>query len=116
MHLDLSRGHCSFDCHRCSQVCPTGAIVPLGLEAKRRTKIAEASFNPRNCIVFQEDEQCGKCSEACPTKAITLRKNGTPKPVDGRLCIGCGACQAVCPAPEKAMSIHEIEKQEYLQA
>ena len=26
-------------------------------------------------------------------------------------CIGCGACQEICPAPEKAMTIHEIEKQ-----
>ena len=43
---------------------------------------------------------------ACPTGAIKLRKNGTPKPVDKSLCIGCGACQAVCPAtPKKAMTV-----------
>ena len=33
-----------------------------------------------------------------------------------RDCIGCGACQQVCPAPEKAMTVHEIEKQITLEA
>lgn len=109
--LDLSRGACRFDCNRCSQVCPTGAIRPLTLAAKQKTKIAEAKFNPRSCIVFQDGEKCGKCAAACPTGAITLRANGTPRPVNAALCIGCGACQAVCPAPGKAMTVHEIERQ-----
>lgn len=113
--LDLSKGHCDYNCNRCSQVCPTGAILPLTLEAKRRTKIAEASFNAQNCIVFQEDEPCGECARNCPAKAITLRRNGTPKPVNTKLCIGCGACQEVCPAENKAMTVHEIEKQVLLE-
>jgi ferredoxin len=109
--LDLEKGACAYNCNRCSQVCPTGAIRPLTLEEKRHTKIAEARFNPQNCIVFQENEPCGKCAEVCPVKAVVLRKNGTPRPVKTNLCIGCGACQQICPAPEKAMTIHAIEKQ-----
>ena len=114
--LDLSRGACQFDCNRCSQVCPTGAIKPLKLFDKQRTKIAEAHFNPQHCIVFQQGEQCGKCAEACPVFAIKLRKNGTPRPVDTSLCIGCGACQAVCPASPKAMTVQAIEKQIFLES
>ena len=109
--LDLSRGACRFDCNRCTQVCPTGALKPLTLEQKQKTKIAEAKFNPRTCIVFQEGEPCGHCASVCPVQAITLRKNGTPRPVDTARCIGCGACQEVCPAEEKAMTVHEIERQ-----
>ena len=98
-------------CHLCVNACPTGAIRPLTLKEKQLTKIAEAKFNPRNCIVFQEEEECGRCASVCPVRAITLRGNGTPRPVNTNLCIGCGACQMVCPAPEKAMTVHEIEKQ-----
>ena len=90
--------------------------MPITLDVKRKIKIAEAKFNPQNCIAFQEGEKCGKCAAACPTKAITLRKNGTPRPVKTALCIGCGACQAACPASQKAMTVHEIEKQTTLEA
>ncbi len=109
--LDLNRGACLYDCNRCSQVCPTGALRPLALQVKQKTKIAEAKFNPRVCIVFQEGEKCGKCAHVCPTGAVTLRSSGAPRPVNTALCIGCGACQQVCPAPGKAMTVHEIERQ-----
>ena len=109
--LDLSKGACRFDCNRCSQVCPTGAIMPLELKRKQRTRIAEAAFDPRKCMVFQEGIPCGQCAGVCPTGAIVLRRNGTPRPVKTALCIGCGACQAVCPVPEKAMTVHEIPRQ-----
>ena len=112
--LDLSKGACRYDCNRCSQVCPTGAIVPLTLEAKRKTKIAEAKFDPQKCIVFQEGTQCGKCAQSCPAGAVVLRKNGTPRPVKTALCIGCGACQFVCPVPGKAITVHEIDRQTIL--
>ncbi len=114
--LDLSRGACQFDCNRCGQVCPTGAIRPLKLIEKQHLKIAEAEFNPQHCIVFQQGEPCGKCAEACPVHAIRLRKNGTPRPVNTALCIGCGACQAACPATTKAMTVHAIEKQIVLES
>ena len=108
--LDFSRGSCRFDCNRCSQVCPTGAIRPLTLNEKQRTRIAEVHFIPQNCIVFQDGEQCGKCAGVCPVKAITLRRTGAPR-VTPSLCIGCGACREVCPAPEKALEIREIAEQ-----
>ena len=111
--LDLSRGACDYDCHRCSQLCPTGALLPLSLDRKRRLKIAEARFDPKKCLVFQEEIPCGKCASACPAGAITLRKSGAPR-LKTALCIGCGACQQACPVPGKAMSVHAIEKQEFI--
>ncbi|MDD3153970.1 MAG: 4Fe-4S binding protein [Victivallaceae bacterium] len=114
--LDLRKGACQYNCNRCSQLCPTGALTPLPLEVKQKTKIAEAQFNAKVCIVFQEGQRCGRCAQACPVHAITLRKNTAPRPVDTNRCIGCGACQAVCPAtPVKAMTVHEIENQTQLE-
>lgn len=111
VELDYSKGFCNHNCRRCSEVCPTGAIRPLSLSEKRKLKIAEAKFDPRNCIVFQAEEACGQCAGVCPTGAITLRKNGTPRPVKSQLCTGCGACQNICPAVPKAMKISPIEQQ-----
>ena len=115
MSLDLSRGFCRYDCRRCSELCPTGALLPLSLAQKQKTRIALARLNPRTCIVFQEGVQCGRCAAVCTTKAVTLRRTGAPR-LTADLCIGCGACQSVCPAPGKAMTVHEIEQQTLLEA
>jgi ferredoxin len=114
VELDLDNGFCLYTCNRCGNICPTGAIKTLSLPEKRKIKIAEAKFDPRRCLVFQEGKKCGLCSKACPTGAITLRKNGTPRPIKKHLCIGCGACQKVCPANPKAMTVSPIEKQQKL--
>lgn len=115
VELDLSRGNCKFNCNKCSQICPTGAIAPLTLAVKQKTKIAEAVLDASHCLVYQgEVETCGRCGGVCPTGAIRLRKNTAPRPVDPSLCIGCGACQYVCPAPGKAMTVHAVERQTLL--
>jgi len=108
--LDMSKNFCHFNCRECSKVCPTGAIKPLSLNEKQHCRIAEVVFKPTTCIVFQEGTACGLCAKGCPTGAITLRKNGTPK-VNQARCIGCGACQNVCPATAKAMTIKAVEQQ-----
>ena len=109
VRLDLTNNKCGFDCNRCSQICPTGAIRPVPLAEKQKLRIAQAAINYKNCKVFQDNEPCGKCAEVCPTKAITLRKTGAPK-MTKNLCIGCGACQAIC--PKKTITVSPIAKQE----
>ncbi len=113
--LDLTLGACRYDCNACGQACPTGAILPLSLAEKQRVKMAVATFSAKKCKVFQDDEACGKCAEVCPTQAITLRKTGAPRPVKAHLCIGCGACQAVCPSKHgKAFTLEPLNPQERL--
>ncbi len=106
VRLDLSRGACRYDCNRCSTVCPTGALLPLPLRTKQRTRIAAVRFDADGCIACGKHFRCGKCAAACPTGAITLRgKLGVPR-LNVEKCIGCGMCQAACPArPEKAMTV-----------
>ena len=110
VRLDLAGGFCRFDCTRCGDICPTGAIRQLPLAVKQRLAIAKAKFDPTVCIVYQEGEPCGKCARICPAGAITLRR-GAPR-FNARLCTGCGACRTVCPT--KAFSINAIEKQQPL--
>ncbi len=107
VHLDLAGSFCRYDCTRCGDICPTGAIRPLPVAVKQRVAIAKAKFDPTICIVYQEGEKCGKCAKACPAGAITLRR-GAPR-FNARLCIGCGACRTSCPT--EAYSINAIKEQ-----
>lgn len=91
--VDYSRGSCLYECNRCSNVCPAGALLPLALEVKRLTRIGTASVNADVC------EKCGACAEQCPAHAIEL-VDGFPN-VSADHCIGCGVCQNVCPVNKK---------------
>ncbi len=82
-----------------------GAIAAKTGLARKCEHIGVATFSAASCLVFQEDIQCGKCAAACHASAIELRANGTPKMPKAEKCIGCGACEAVCPARPKAMRV-----------
>ena len=111
VHVDLSQGACKYDCTKCSSVCPTGAIRKLTLKEKQHTKIAEAAFDAKLCLACHGDEPCGKCADACPAGAIRpVGPRRVPR-LNRKLCIGCGACQAACPAAPRAMTVRPIEKQ-----
>lgn len=110
VRVDTELGACSFSCARCSEVCPTGALAPLSLPEKQRTKIAEAKFFPAHCIVVETGEFCGLCAGACPRGAIEIEDDGTPRVVP-ELCIGCGACRRACPTDGVAMRVLPIPRQ-----
>ena len=116
--LDYHAGFCNFDCVVCSEICPTGALQPLGLEEKHVLQLGKVKFIKQNCIVVTEGTDCGACSEHCPTKAVDMR------PFRGKLllpvvnpdiCVGCGACEYACPTKPKSIyvegnPVHEIAK------
>jgi len=108
-HLDYRAGYCSYECHRCGQICPTGAILPLDLATKQTVQIGVAHFIRANCIVYTDQTACGACDEYCPTKAVHLvpYQHGLSIPeVREHLCVGCGACENACPArPYRAITV-----------
>ncbi|MCK5740108.1 4Fe-4S binding protein [bacterium] len=111
--LDYQQGFCSFDCTRCSDICPAGALQSLSLEAKHTTQIGRVVFKKQNCIVYQQNTDCGACAEHCPTKAVFMVPYGAvyiPN-TNPELCVGCGACEYVCPAvPYKAIYVEGLPK------
>lgn len=107
--MDFHTSFCNFECVKCCEICPSGAILPIKLEDKKLTQIGIAHFIKENCIVYTENTDCGACSEHCPTKAVDMipYKNNLRIPeVDSEICIGCGACEYACPTkPYKAIFV-----------
>lgn len=107
--MDYHKGFCNFECIRCTEVCPTGALLPLALEAKKLTQIGKVNFIKENCIVETERTDCGACSEHCPTKAVQMVPyigNLVIPEVNNEICVGCGACEYACPTkPFKAIFV-----------
>ena len=100
-HLSFSTHvFCTYDCNICTNVCPTGALQPLVMEEKKLTQLGIAKFRKNKCVVFTDEKDCGACSEHCPTQAVHMidYKNGLTIPeITEDLCIGCGACESICP-------------------
>ncbi len=106
--MDYSHGFCAYDCNICSQVCPTDAIKPISIDKGKLIQIGTVTQIKMNCIVYSNGKECGACSEHCPTKAVYLIPyKGLHAPVvNTDICIGCGACEFICPAkPEKAIYV-----------
>ena len=116
-HMTFERGYCRPECVKCSEVCPSGAIGNITPEEKSSIQIGVAVFRPEYCVVLRDNVTCDLCSVKCPTAAISLydrdpENTNLPKlpMVDENRCIGCGACEQLCPArPDSAMYVQGVE-------
>ncbi len=108
--MDYHAGFCNYECVKCTEICPTGAILPVVLGEKKLTQLGKAIFIKENCIVETEKTDCGACSEHCPTKAVQMvpyEGSLVIPEVDDTICIGCGACEYACPTiPYKAIFVN----------
>ena len=102
--MSIERGYCRPECTRCSEMCPTGAIKPITREEKTMQHVGHAVWIKENCLPSEKGVSCGNCARHCPTGAIQMvdheGPNGTVQipAVDENKCIGCGACENLCPA------------------
>ncbi len=121
--MSYERGYCRPECIRCSQVCPAGAIKPITHEEKSSIQIGHAVWTHFLCIPTTKKRRdgspasCGNCARHCPTGAITmiqLDENDEKSPmvpsINEAKCIGCGACEHVCPVrPTSAIHVEGHE-------
>lgn len=103
--MSYERGYCRPECTKCSEVCPAGAIRPITVADKSSTQIGHAVWVAANCVPLTDGVSCGNCARHCPTGAITMVSSeadnaDAPKipVVNTERCIGCGACENLCPA------------------
>ena len=84
--MSYERGYCRPECTKCSEVCPTVWIAA-------------------NCVVNTDGVECGNCARHCSAGAIQMVHKEPGKPDSPRIpvvnearCIGCGACENLCPS------------------
>ena len=115
--MGYENGYCRPECVKCSQVCPAGAIKPITRAEKTQFHIGTATINRDLCVVETDGVSCGNCSRHCPVGAIMMvRKNPQDRrspmipTVDEAKCIGCGACENLCPArPFSAIHVNGLQ-------
>ena len=118
--MSYEQGYCRPECTRCSDVCPAGAIKPIDKDEKTSIQIGHAVWIKKNCVVLTDEVECGNCARHCPSGAIEmipLDENDEESPmvpaISEAACIGCGACEYVCPSrPFSAIYVegHEVHK------
>ena len=118
--MSYEKGYCRPECTMCSDVCPAGAIKPISMEEKSSIQIGHAVVNLSLCVANADEVDCGNCARHCPANAISMVKKNPEDmlsiripAVNEEMCIGCGACENLCPArPLSAIHIegHEVHK------
>ena len=133
--MSYERGYCRPECTKCSDVCPAGAIRPIDVAEKSSVQIGHAVWVKANCLPVTEGVKCGNCARHCPVGAIQMvplhsqgkgrgkghgQGQGRGKGgsimipvVNEEKCIGCGACENLCPArPFTAIYVegHEMHR------
>ena len=120
--MSYERGYCRPECAKCAEVCPTDAIHLTDLAEKSSVQIGHAVWIPENCVVRTDGVSCGNCARHCPVGAIHMVLSNPDDPeslriptVDESRCIGCGACENLCPArPFSAIVVEGHERHKTL--
>ena len=108
--MGFENGYCRPECTACGDVCPSGAIISITREEKTSYHVGYASIDRELCVA-EQGTKCGNCARHCPTGAIQMIDNeeyGNRIPtVDTEVCIGCGACENLCPSrPISAITVN----------
>lgn len=112
--MSFEKGYCRPECVKCSEVCPAGAILKITPEEKTEWKVGTAGVDYDLCVVNRDGVSCGNCARHCPVGAIKMVKKNPEDEKSPRIpsvneekCIGCGACENLCPSrPISAITVN----------
>jgi polyferredoxin len=116
--VSYERGWCRPECVKCAGVCPTGALHPISAADKSAIQIGHAVWIREKCVVNTDGVSCDNCARHCPAGAIMMIPAEADNPksmkipiVNTERCIGCGACEHLCPArPRSAIYVEGHER------
>lgn len=94
-------------CMRCPPACPTGALAPV--TDPRAVRMGRARVDPRACYAHL-GILCRTCVDECPfPEGEAIAQDERLRPVVTDRCVGCGLCEARCPAPDVAIRVVPAE-------
>lgn len=116
--VSYEKGYCRPECTRCGDVCPSGAITKITRADKSSIQVGHAVWVRERCLSAVKGTKCGNCARHCPTGAILMvplnpndEKSVKIPAVDTERCIGCGACENLCPvSPISAIYVEGHER------
>ncbi len=96
--IDASNAPCRLcEDFPCVAACSTEALTTEG------DRMGHAWIQELDCME-SSGLACGACIEQCPVEGAIVRAPKTPM-VQRSVCVGCGVCHYVCPAPINAIAI-----------
>jgi NAD-dependent dihydropyrimidine dehydrogenase PreA subunit len=87
----------------CPPACPTGALDPA-LSDPRAVRMGRARVLEDRCFAHA-GVLCRTCVDECPFEGEAIRQDAELRPVVTERCVGCGLCEARCPAPDVAIRV-----------
>jgi len=98
--VSFKDAYCIPECNACGMVCPSGAIQDFSSDEKKNHVMGIAMIHLDQCYL-QSGRECDLCKLYCDYQAIEITATDSrilrlPRILE-KQCVGCGACQVVCP-------------------
>jgi MauM/NapG family ferredoxin protein len=90
-------------CMLCPPACPSGAL-DARLSDPRAVRMGRARVVADRCYAHA-GVLCRTCIDECPLQGEAIVQDGELRPRPTERCVGCGLCEARCPAPGPAIVV-----------
>lgn len=97
--VKFRESYCLPGCNDCGTVCPSGAIRSFRAADKKEHIMGLAVIEEESCYL-RTGRECNQCRHYCEYEAIEMKSGPAISRIPVILidkCVGCGACQVVCP-------------------